>query len=137
MNILFSLRQYHAAYWHLFHRFDWIILVVALLVVLMSFGIWAAPQKALRLQIYQEGQLYQEIDLSIKKNIEVKGPLGITRIRIEEGKARIVSDPSPRQYCVRQGWLQKLGQTAICLPNHTSIVVVGRDHQSLYDSLNY
>jgi hypothetical protein len=115
---------------------DYIVILLGLSAIY-----WSIPvrelSRASRVQIYQEGKLYQEIDLFLEKNVNVVGPLGITHIQIAQGKARIISDPSPRQYCVQKGWLDQVGQMAICLPNHTSLVIVGRDRNVGYDSLNY
>lgn len=124
-------------FFYLFRPADVIIILLAILAVSSSFRIWQQAGRGQRVQIYQEGKLYQEIDLSVHKTIRVKGPLGITAIEIQSGRTRIVADPSPRQYCVQKGWLQKVGQMAICLPNHTSIVIVGRDQEVGYDSLTY
>ena len=65
----------------------------------------------------------------------VPGPLGTTRVAIEPGRARVVADPGPRQYCVRQGWLARPGEIAICAPNHVSVQIAGRTRA--YDSLSY
>jgi hypothetical protein len=73
--------------------------------------------------------------LSREEQIEIPGPLGISIISIQNRKARITSDPSPRQYCVRQGWLQQSGEIALCLPNQVSVELVGR--RKKYDSLTY
>ena len=73
--------------------------------------------------------------LSRDQQIEVPGPLGTSVIAIRQRKARIVSDPSPRQYCVRQGWLQQAGEIALCLPNQVSVELAGSTKK--YDSLNY
>ena len=51
------------------------------------------------------------------------------------GRARVVADPGPRQYCVRQGWLVRPGEIAICAPNRVSIQIAGRT--KAYDSLSY
>jgi len=61
--------------------------------------------------------------------------LGTTRIEIAPGRARVAADPSPRQYCVRQGWLTQANSIAICAPNRVSLALVGRNRA--YDSLNY
>lgn len=121
----------------LFQPLDWVVFVLAVLMVVGSVALWVETTPGLHVQIYQEGQLYQEVDLAVEKMIALKGPLGVTQIEIKRGKARIAGDPSPRQYCVQKGWLQNAGQLAICLPNHTSIMIVGRDHKPLYDSLHY
>jgi hypothetical protein len=67
--------------------------------------------------------------------MEVSGPLGVTRIEVETGRARVAADPGPRQYCVRQGWLTRANAIAICAPNHVSLAVVGND--PAYDTINY
>ena len=50
-------------------------------------------------------------------------------------RARVVADPGPRQYCVRQGWLATAGAVAICAPNQVSLALAGRNAE--YDSLSY
>lgn len=91
-----------------------------------------APDKVV---IRAGGQVFAETGLSRAQVIEVPGPLGVTRIEIEPGRARVASDPGPRQYCVRQGWLTRSGAAAICAPNEVSLVLGGG--ASDYDSLNY
>ena len=63
------------------------------------------------------------------------GPLGSTLIAVEPGRVRVVSDPGPKQYCVRQGWLMRPGEIAICAPNRVSVQVAGRT--KVYDSISY
>ena len=41
------------------------------------------------------------------------GPLGITEIEINNGKARVVSSPCPNGTCIKSGW----SDTLCCLPN--------------------
>lgn len=81
------------------------------------------------------GKVYAEVDLAHARIVEVPGPIGTTRIEIEPGRARVASDPGPRQYCVRQGWLSRAGAVAICAPNEVSLALTGRGTD--YDSLNY
>ncbi|MDR1855091.1 MAG: NusG domain II-containing protein [Azoarcus sp.] len=81
------------------------------------------------------GQVVGKYDLSHSQRIHVPGPLGMTEIEIEPGRARVASDPGPRQYCVRQGWLARAGAVAICAPNQVSLTLTGRGGE--YDSLSY
>ncbi len=85
--------------------------------------------------IRQEGRVFAEVDLRSRKQFEVPGPLGTTLIAIEPGRARVVADPGPRQYCVRQGWLMRPGEIAICAPNRVSLQISGRTR--VYDSISY
>jgi len=114
---------------------DWLTLLLgSLCVVLLILKLWSGglADKAV---IRSGGKIFREVPLSRDQQIEVPGPLGVSIISIQQRKARIVSDPSPRQYCVRQGWLQQAGEIAICLPNQVSVELTGS--QKKYDSLNY
>ncbi len=114
---------------------DWLTLVLGgTFVVALTCKLWSGDlaDKAI---IRSGGKIFREVTLSRDQQIEVPGPLGVSIISIKDRKARIASDPSPRQYCVRQGWLQQAGEIAICLPNQVSIELVGS--RKKYDSLNY
>ena len=114
---------------------DWLtILFGSICVVMLTLKLWSSDlaDKAI---IRSGGKIFREVPLSSDQQIEVRGPLGISIVTIQNRKARIASDPSPRQYCVRQGWLQQAGEIALCLPNQVSVELVGSKKQ--YDSLNY
>jgi hypothetical protein len=114
---------------------DWLTLLLGCIcVVLLTIKLWSGElaDKAL---IRSGGKIFREVPLSRDQNVEVPGPLGTSVIAIKNRKARIQSDPSPRQYCVRQGWLQQAGEIALCLPNQVSVELVGSHKR--YDSLNY
>ena len=102
--------------------------------VLLTFKLWSGDL-ADKLIIRSGGKIFREIPLSRDLQIAVPGRLGVSIISIHQRKARIASDPSPRQYCVRQGWLQQAGEIALCLPNQVSIELIGS--RKKYDSLNY
>jgi hypothetical protein len=114
---------------------DWLTLLLgSVCVVLLVLKLWSGDlaDKAI---IRGGGKILTIVPLSRDQQIEVPGPLGISIIAIQNRKARIASDPSPRQYCVRQGWLQQAGEIALCLPNQVSVELVGSKKK--YDSLNY
>ncbi len=81
------------------------------------------------------GQVVQTIPLTHAQSFSVDGPLGPTRIEVAPGRARVAADPSPRQLCVKQGWLTLAGQAALCLPNQISLEIHGRE--PAYDTLGY
>jgi len=81
------------------------------------------------------GRVVETASLARARSFAVDGPLGTTRIEIEPGRARIARDPSPRQLCVKQGWLTQSGQAALCLPNQVSLEIRGRT--TAYDTLGY
>lgn len=120
---------------HLIKTGDWLILSLgASLTIWLALSIWngGIADKAI---IRSGGKIFREVPLSRDTIIEVNGPLGISKIAVHQRQARIVSDPSPRQYCVRQGWLKNAGEISVCLPNQVSVELIGG--QKKYDSLNY
>lgn len=114
---------------------DWLIMLASGLAVGASFPIFWQGGLAERAIIRQEGRIFAEVDLKARKQYEVAGPLGTTLIAVEPGRARVVADPSPRQYCVKQGWLMRPGEIAICAPNRVSVQIAGRT--KVYDSISY
>ncbi|MEO6976616.1 MAG: NusG domain II-containing protein [Gallionella sp.] len=115
---------------------DWLTLLLGgIFVALLTLKLWSGDlaDKAI---IRSGGKIFREVALSRNQQIEVPGPLGVTIVSIQNRKARIASDPSPRQYCVRQGWLKQSGEIALCLPNQVSVELAGSSRRK-YDTLNY
>lgn len=114
---------------------DWLALLLGgLFTFWLAATVWhgGAADKAI---IRSGGKIFRELPLSRDTLIEVPGPLGYSKISILNHQARIASDPSPRQYCVKQGWLKQAGEVAICLPNQVSLELSGS--RKRYDSLSY
>lgn len=114
---------------------DWLIAAFGAILSVASFPLaWQGGhgQKAV---VRRGGDVFAELDLARNSRIEVPGPLGTTTIAVEKGRVRVVSDPGPHQYCVRQGWLARPGEIAICAPNEVSVQIVGG--KETYDSLSY
>jgi hypothetical protein len=114
---------------------DWLVSAIAASVVAVSFPLLWRGGQADHAVIRVDGRIFAEYPLDAPRRIAVPGPLGSTVVEIQPGRARVQSDPGPRQYCVRQGWLASAGAVAICAPNHVSLMLTGK--QAGYDSLNY
>jgi hypothetical protein len=119
----------------LFRPGDWLVAVLGLVICAVSFPLAWQGGVAEKAVIKRGGEVFAELDLSRNRQIDVPGPLGNTTVRIEKRRVRVVSDPGPRQYCVRQGWLARPGEIAICAPNQVSVQVQGG--KEAYDSLSY
>lgn len=114
---------------------DWLIVTCGgIAVVLLTIKLWSGDPAELAV-IRSGGKIFSTVSLAKDQEISVPGPLGTSIISIDKRRARISSDPSPRQYCVRQGWLQQAGEIALCLPNQVSVELTGKHKR--YDSLNY
>ncbi len=114
---------------------DWATIFLSVIGVAISFPLLWSGGRAELAVIRLDGKVVAEFPLSAPRRHAVAGPLGETVIEIVPGRARVLSDPGPRQYCVQQGWLTRPNAIAICAPNHVSLSLSGRD--SSHDSLNY
>ena len=114
---------------------DWLLVLVALLACVVSFPLAWRGGSAEKAVIRRGGEVFAELPLSRNRRIEVPGLLGTTTIAIDRQRARVVSDPGRHQYCVRQGWLERPGEIAICAPHQVSLQSKGRSEP--YDSLSY
>lgn len=123
------------AYLPLIRPGDWLILCLAsigcavLIPLVLSGG---TPDRAV---VKRDGTVVAELPLDRARQLDVQGPIGVTRIEIQPGRARVAQDPGVHQYCVRQGWLTQANAIAICAPNHISLALRGSN--GAYDSLNY
>lgn len=114
---------------------DVCVIIVAATGVVVSARIFWTPDSASFAVVRAQGKLFARVPLDRPAHLEVTGPIGLTRIEIEPGRARVLSDPGSHQYCVRQGWLMRAGAIAICAPNQVSLALEGR--QAAYDSMSY
>jgi len=60
--------------------------------------------------------------LSKDRIADVEGRLGMTRIEIRDGKARILRSPCKLKVCINSGYIQYAGRTSVCLPNRVERV---------------
>jgi hypothetical protein len=114
---------------------DWLVLVLGLAICGASFPLAWQAGVAEKAVVRRGGEVFAELDLSRNRRIEIPGPLGVTTVVVDRRRVRVVSDPGPRQYCVRQGWLARAGEIAICAPNQVSVEIQGS--KQTYDSLSY
>lgn len=74
-------------------------------------------------------------NLSHNADYAVDGVIGVSRIEVRNGRARVAADPGPRQICVKQGWVSRSGDAALCLANQVSVEIGG--YGKSFDSMNY
>lgn len=114
---------------------DWIIVLAGMVLVAgLFFTLWGQNAGTI-LIIRSGGKVVAQSSLARDRDFEIKGSLGTTVVRVENRRVRITRDPSPRQYCVKQGWLSHAGEAALCLPNQVSVELAGAIKR--YDSLSY
>lgn len=77
----------------------------------------------------------RQVSLAHDQTLEIAGPLGASRLKIEDGKIRFVASPCRGKQCIHTGWLAQAGDFAACLPNRISVAVLGDEPR--FDSINF
>lgn len=114
---------------------DWAVVLAGVALVASLFLTQWGKAAGTTLIIRSGGKVVAQSKLDLNRDFEILGPLGTTVVSVENHRVRVLTDPSPRQYCVKQGWLSHAGEAALCLPNQVSVELAGTIKR--YDSLNY
>ncbi|MEW6087578.1 MAG: NusG domain II-containing protein [bacterium] len=78
-----------------------------------------------------------EVDGKTEKNIKLPqnmifdnhGKDGWLKIEISGRKVRVLDSSCPNKLCVNSGWINKSGESIICLPNRVVIKIVGEEKE--------
>ncbi|OQY42264.1 MAG: hypothetical protein B6227_02655 [Fusobacteriia bacterium 4572_74] len=88
--------------------------------------------KAERAEIYVNNQLKYTYKLQkLEKEFYVDTDIGGVRIKLKDNKIRVTSSYSPRKLCVKQGWIERSGQTIIGVPDKLLIKIVGKEENDV------
>lgn len=77
--------------------------------------------------------------LDASRVVDLKGPLGLTRLEIGNGSARVTASPCPYKVCIGMGKIGREGEIVACVPNRLLLQVVGTgddEKEKAYDLLS-
>ncbi len=72
----------------------------------------------------------------IGTTIPVKTQYGYNLIEIGDEKVRVIEADCPDKIDVKQGYISKIGETIVCLPNKMVIEIKGLDNDTEIDIIN-
>lgn len=87
-------------------------------------------------EIWKDGELYERVQLAdgYQTTITVPGEASDSIIEVDGKRMRFVQSKCWDHTCERTGWVERVGETAVCLPNRTLIKIVGADGTTEDDS---
>ena len=109
------------------------VLIMALLILgILSVVLLGAlrPEGEVVLVEGEKG-LVARMSLERVDTVDVRGPLGITRVAIGPKGARVIASPCPEQLCVRAGRVHRQGDLNACVPNRVVIRIIGTSEDSV------
>lgn len=94
-----------------------IFLIIILLVIIIFLLLLNNNDPSDKALVYYENDLILTIDLNKDDIYQVNGENGIVEIEVKDNKIKVNEENSPYHLCSKQGYIDKKGQSIICLPN--------------------
>ena len=69
--------------------------------------------------------------LATDQTTQVKGQLGLTKVEVKKGRARIVRSPCKNKVCIKSGYIRYADRLAVCIPNRVVVRIVGETHRGV------
>ncbi len=104
--------------------FDWILLVLLLFFSLTGFIFVGRLMPAGETVIVEvNGKTVYKLALSEDRIVDVKGPIGVTKVEVKDGRVRVLYSPCPEKIGMKQGWIRR--GVIICVPNRVVVSIKG------------
>ena len=101
-------------------------LIFGLIVLSLILFLFGKKVEKGKFAIIKIGRLEKKISLLEEKKFEIKGKKGKILIEIRNEKIRVLESSCPQKICVNTGWINKKGQSIICIPNQVFVAVEGK-----------
>ncbi len=112
-------------YWRRLTRLDRMIVALMIGVCALLFAVFGLREPGQSVQVVQDGKTVYTAPLTQQRSAELSGPLGVTRLEISDGTARIVESPCPYKICIGMGRISRQGEIIACVPNRVLVQVAG------------
>ena len=111
-----------------FTRHDLALAVILLLTgVVLMFLISTVQEKGALVTVTVDRKLQGSYDLSRDREIRIDGEGFYNVLKIEDGKAMMISADCPDQICVKHRPISLKGETIICLPHKIVVEIISSE----------
>lgn len=73
----------------------------------------------------------------VGNTIPIESEFGYNLIEIGEEEVRVIEASCPDELDVKQGYISKVGETIVCLPNRLVVEIKGMDKDTEIDMMNH
>lgn len=122
---------------------DKVLIFVVVLLTILSLGFikrQAFSNQSKFISIQVDGKEVKKIIFDeeiIGKTIPINSEYGYNLIEIGDEKVRVIEADCPDKIDVRQGYISKIGETIVCLPNKMIVEIKGMDKDQEIDIMNH
>lgn len=104
---------------------DRLVAAGLLLVALGGVALVTAAPAGRRVVVGDGARVLFTAPLDRPQQVDIPGPLGMTRLVIDQGGARISASPCALKVCMGMGSARRPGDLLVCLPNRVLVQVEG------------
>ena len=123
--------------WHFMTGGDWLVVLFFLVSPLAGIASIAARAEGSRVLVTCGDALCFTAPLDQPRTLAIDGPLGQTRLVIDEQGVRISESPCPRKICVSMGVAKHTADLLACVPNRILVHIDGSSAKEVsYDLLS-
>lgn len=120
------------------NRRDFYVIGIILALAGILFLLFQKSSSGNSVQITCDGQVFGQYSLKENQEIEVATKYGRNVVVIEQGSVFVKESDCKDHYCEKQGHLETVGRSLICLPHKLVVEIVGEtEKQSEVDSIAY
>lgn len=109
-----------------FKWFDFAVLIVLGLIILLVF-LLVPFKEGERVNVYIEGDLKYTYSLYEEVGFEIKNGENINKVKISNGKVKVISSNCANQNCVLHGEISMANERIVCLPHKLVIEISGEE----------
>lgn len=111
-----------------FKLFDLVVLgVILVLVVALLLVLYLPRDNGATVQVYRSGKLVAEYELNDAKDTPIVKNYGSLVLLIEGDGVTALESECPDKCCVKQGKINRDGESIICVPQEIVVKIVGGD----------
>ena len=106
-------------------KLDFILIGILIILALAGIIFFRTQKEADTLEIYQDGKLYESLDLNKDASLRIMSfdGEGYNIVTVKDGMAYVSEADCPDGLCMKQGVISKNGQTICCLPHRLELRV--------------
>jgi hypothetical protein len=111
---------------HALKKLDVLVIALALFSVILSFLLIPRQSAHAPVLVIYEGACRRVHSLD-DSDFEARSRWGSVKIRIRDGKVRLLDSTCPDKWCIRMGTLHLPGDSIVCLPSRILLVIEGQE----------
>ena len=106
-------------------------------IIYFSLNFFAKNKSPVKQVVIESGKNIWYYQLDKNKELKIKGNLGESTIKINDGFVLFENSPCPNKLCVQSSAITKNGEWIACLPNGVFVRIEGKDESSELDGTSY